>query len=33
MCETGYSNLTFTIVQQKIALEYFEGHLRYSNFA
>ena len=33
MCETGYSNLTFTTVEQKIALEYLEAYLRYSNFA
>ena len=33
MCETGHSNKTFTAVQQKIALEYLETYLRYSNFA
>ena len=33
MCETGYKNITFTIVEQKIACEYIEAHLRYSNFA
>ena len=33
MCETGHSNLTFTTVEQKIALEYLEAYLRYSNFA
>ena len=33
MCETGYSNLTFTTVGQKIAWEYLEAQLRYSNFA
>ena len=33
MCETGLSNLTFTTVEQKIALEYIEAYLRYSNFA
>ena len=33
MCETGYSKLTFTTVEQKIAWEYLEAHLRYSNFA
>ena len=32
ICETGYSNLTFTIVEQKIPLEYLEAYLRYSNF-
>ena len=33
MFETGYSNLTFTTVEQKIELEYLEAYLRYSNFA
>ena len=33
MFETGYSNLTFTTVEQKIAMEYLETYLRYSNFA
>ena len=33
MCETGDSNLTFTTVEQKIAWEYLEAFLRYSNFA
>ena len=33
MCETGYSNLTFTTVDQKIAWEYLDVYLRYSNFA
>ena len=33
MCETGHSNLTFTTVEQKIAWEYLEAYLRYSNFA
>ena len=33
MCETGDSNLTFTTVEQKIAEEYLEAYLRYSNFA
>ena len=32
MCETGHSNLTFTTVEQKIALEYLEAYLTYSNF-
>ena len=32
MCETGHSNLTFTTVEQKIAWEYLEAYLRYSNF-
>ena len=33
MCDTGYSNLSFTTVEQKIALEYLEAYLSYSNFA
>ena len=33
MCETGHNNMTFTIVEQKIASEYIEAHLRYYNFA
>ena len=33
MCETGNSNMTFTNVEQKIAWEYLEAYLRYSNFA
>ena len=33
MCETVHSNLTFTTVEQKIAWEYLEAFLRYSNFA
>ena len=33
MCETGQSNLTFTTVDQKIAWEYLDVYLRYSNFA
>ena len=33
MCATGDSNLTFTTVEQKIAWEYLEAFLRYSNFA
>ena len=32
MCETGHSNLTFTTVEQKIAWDYLEAYLRYSNF-
>ena len=31
-CETGHSNLTFSTVEQKIALEFLEAYLRYSNF-
>ena len=33
MCETGRNNMTFTTVEQKIACEYIEAYLRYSNFA
>ena len=33
MYETGNSNLTFTTVEQKLAWEYLEAYLRYSNFA
>ena len=33
MCDTGHSKLFFTTVEQKIALEYLEAELRYSNFA
>ena len=33
MCETGHNNLTFTAVEQKIAWEYLEAWLRYSDFA
>ena len=33
MCETGTSNMTFATVGLKIAWEYLEAYLRYSNFA
>ena len=33
MCETGHNNMTFTTVMQKIAWEYLEGYLRYTDFA
>ena len=33
MCKTGHNNMTFTTVEQKIAWEYLEVHLRYSEFA
>ena len=33
MCEIGHNNMTFTAVEQKIAWEYLEAYLRYSNFA
>ena len=28
MCETGYSNLTFTTVEQKISWEYVDVYMR-----
>ena len=33
MCETGHNNMTFTTVVQKIAWEYVEAYLRYTDFA
>ena len=33
MCETGHRNPSFTTVEQKIAWEYLEPYLKYSNFA
>ena len=33
LCETGHNNMTFTTVDPKIACEYIEAYLRYSNFA
>ena len=33
MCKTGHNNMTVTTVEQKIACEYIEAFLRYSNFA
>ena len=33
MSETGHNNLTFTTVEQKIAWEYLEAYLKYSDFA
>ena len=33
MYKTGHNNKTFTSVEQKIAWEYLEAYLRYSNFA
>ena len=33
MCETGDNNMTLTTVEQKIACEYIEAYLRYSNSA
>ena len=33
MCETGHSNMTFATVEQKIAWEYHEAYLRYTDWA
>ena len=33
MSETGHSNQAFTTVGEKIAWEYLEAYLRFSNFA
>ena len=33
MCETDHNNMNFTIVEQKIALEYLEAYQRYTGFA
>ena len=33
MCETGHNNQTFISIKQKIAWEYLEACLRYSDFA
>ena len=33
MCETGHNNMTFTTVEHKIACEYIEAYLRYTDFA
>ena len=32
MSETGHNNMTFTTVNQKIACEYIEAYLRYTDF-
>ena len=32
MSKSGHNNMTFTAVEQKVAWEYFEAYLRYSNF-
>ena len=32
MCETGHNNMTFTAVEQKIAWEYLDAYLRYTDF-
>ena len=33
MCETGHNKMTFTTVEQKIAWEYLEAYMRYTDFA
>ena len=33
MCETDHNKMTFTTVEQKIAWEYLEAYLRYTEFA
>ena len=33
MCETGHNNMAFTSVELKIAWEYLEAYLRYTDFA
>ena len=33
MSKTIHNNMTFTIFEQKIALEYLEAYLRYTDFA
>ena len=33
MCVTDHNKLTFTTVEQKIAWEYLEAYLRYTEFA
>ena len=33
MCETVHNNMTFTTVEQKIACEYLEAYLSYTDFA
>ena len=32
ICETGHNNMTFTSVGHKIAWEYLESFLRYTDF-
>ena len=32
MCETGHNIMAFTTVEQKIALEYLQAYLRYTDF-
>ena len=31
ICETGHNSMTFTTVEQKIAWEYLEAYLRYTD--
>ena len=33
MCVTGHNYMTFTVIEKKIAWEYLEVHLIYSDFA
>ena len=33
MCETGHNNMIITTVKLKIAWEYLEAYLRYTDFA
>ena len=33
MCETGHNNMTISTVWLKIAWEYLEAYLRYTDFA
>ena len=33
MCETGHNKMTFTGLEHKIAWEYIEEYLRYTDFA
>ena len=33
MCETDHNNMSFITIEMKIAWEYFEVHLRCSDFA
>ena len=33
MCETANNNMTFTSVEQKVAWDYLESYLRYTDFA
>ena len=33
MCKTDHNNINFTTVEQIIAWEYLQAHLRYNDFA